>query len=131
MWVGPDDFGRYLQIENETRDEVESLTDDRGARYRAFWEWIEAALPDERQWFLDHLAVDERGRGIGSALVRFGLDRAARDGVIATLETGSPRERPDLRTPRLPHVPRDRCARRRPAHVVHACRPRVTATAPG
>jgi GNAT superfamily N-acetyltransferase len=73
MWVGPDDFDRSRRIENETRDEVEALTDDGGARYRAFWEWIEASLPDERQWFLDHLAVDERerGRGIGSALVRF------------------------------------------------------------
>lgn len=68
----------------------------RRPRYRAFWEWVEAALPDERQWFLDHLAVDERERerGIGSALVRFGLDRAARDGVIATLETARPENVP-------------------------------------
>jgi len=96
MWVDPDDFDRYLRIENEIRDEVESLTDDGGARYRAFWEWIEAALPDERQWFLDLVDVDERerGRGIGSALVRFGLDRAARDGVIATLETARPENVP-------------------------------------
>ena len=93
---GPGRLRRLPTDENETRDEIEALTDDGGARYRAFWGWIEAALPDERQWFLDHLAVDERerGRGIGSTLVRFGLDRAARDGVIATLETARPENVP-------------------------------------
>ena len=96
MWVGPDEFERYVRIETERREAIEALTDDGGARYRAFWDWIEATLPDERQWFLDHLAVDQRhrGEGIGSALVRFGLDLARRDEVIATLETARPENVP-------------------------------------
>jgi GNAT superfamily N-acetyltransferase len=89
MWVPPDGFERYLDAELATRDPVTALTDDGGVRYQAFWDWIESNLPDEPQWFLDHVAVaeSERGRGIGSALIRFGLERAADDDVTVTLET--------------------------------------------
>lgn len=89
MWVPPDAFDRYLEAENATRELMTALTDDDGVRYQAFWDWIEANLPDEPQWFLDHIAVaeSERGRGVGSALIRFGLEKAARAGVPATLET--------------------------------------------
>ena len=89
MWVPPDGFDRYLDAELATRDPMTALTDDGGKRYQAFWDWIEDCLPDEPQWFLDHVAVaeSERGRGIGSALIRFGLERAIDDDVTATLET--------------------------------------------
>ena len=92
MWVPPDGFERYLAAEAATREPMIALTDDGGVRYRAFWDWIESNLPDEPQWFLDHLAVaeSERGKGLGSALVRFGLTKAVRDGVTTTLETSRP-----------------------------------------
>ena len=56
------------------------------------WDWIEAQFHEEPHWLLDALGVDpsRRSRGIGSALVRWGLERAASDGVPATLETGRP-----------------------------------------
>ena len=92
MWVPPDGFDRYLDAELATRGPVSALTDDDGERYRAFWDWIETNLPDEPQWFLDHVAVaaSERGRGIGSALIRFGLERADDEDVTTTLETARP-----------------------------------------
>jgi ribosomal protein S18 acetylase RimI-like enzyme len=96
MWVPPDGFERYLDAELATRDPVTALTEDDGKRYQAFWDWIESNLPDESQWFLDHVAVarSERGRGVGSALVRFGLERAAGDDVTTTLETARPENIP-------------------------------------
>jgi len=92
MWVPPDGMERYLAAEEATREPMIALTDDGGVRYQAFWDWIEASLPEEPQWFLDHVAVaeSERGKGVGSALVRFGLEKASRDGVPATLETSRP-----------------------------------------
>ena len=96
MWVPPDRFERYLEAELATREPVTALTPDGGVRYQAFWDWIESNLPDEPQWFLDHVAVAEaeRGTGVGSALIRFGLEKAADDGVTATLETSRPENVP-------------------------------------
>lgn len=60
------------------------------------WDRIEEQLPDEPHWFLDAIAVERthRSQGIGSALVRWGLERAVTDGVPAFLETGKPRNVP-------------------------------------
>ena len=96
MWVAPDAFDRWIAAELATREPIVQLTPDGGVRYHAFWDWIEESLPDEPQWFLDHIAVDdaERGKGVGSALIRFGLERAAAEGVPATLETSKPENLP-------------------------------------
>lgn len=55
--------------------------------YAAF----DAAFPDTPCWYLGLLAVapDAQGQGIGSALLRAGLDRADRDGLPTYLETGT------------------------------------------
>ena len=55
--------------------------------YKAF----DAHLPGAPHWYLGLLAVDPhaQGRGVGSRLVRAGLERADRDGVGAYLETGT------------------------------------------
>jgi GNAT superfamily N-acetyltransferase len=61
-----------------------------GERYGRFWEWIEACFPAERHWLLDQLAVEPeaQGRGIGTAMLRFAMQRAAADGLPLFLETG-------------------------------------------
>ena len=55
--------------------------------YHAF----DHALPEQPYWYLGLLAVEPaaQGRGVGSALVRTGLERADRDGVPTFLETGT------------------------------------------
>ena len=71
---------------------VAEIADDGGARHVAYWNWVTSRLPPEPAWQLDSVAVDAaaRGRGIGSALIRHGLARAAAAGFATTLETGTP-----------------------------------------
>jgi GNAT superfamily N-acetyltransferase len=51
--------------------------------------------PVEPHWFLDYIAVDapERGRGVGSALMRPVLERCDAECVAAFLNAGSERSR--------------------------------------
>ena len=71
-------------------------TEDGGRRYDAFWEWVESKIPHEPLWHLDSVGVDRdaQGRGIGSALIDFGLARARADKAGVFLETGTPRDVP-------------------------------------
>jgi ribosomal protein S18 acetylase RimI-like enzyme len=50
---------------------------------------MEKAHPKERHWYLEFLATDRhlRGKGIGSALIGPGLERADEEGVGAYLES--------------------------------------------
>jgi ribosomal protein S18 acetylase RimI-like enzyme len=59
-------------------------------RYVHFWEWAEAKRPAGPHMYLDHVGVDPaaQGTGVGSALLRVGLDRADELGVPAFLCTG-------------------------------------------
>jgi GNAT superfamily N-acetyltransferase len=94
-WIAPGemDVWRDAQI-TETR--MHELTEDGGRRYDAFWAWVDSRVPDEPLWFLDSVGVvsHARGRGIGGALIRYGLERARADGVDAFLETGNSRNVP-------------------------------------
>ena len=92
-WLPPGLAGRFAEVEQSTRAAVSSLTGDGGARYAAFWDWLDAHLPGEPCWFLDLVGVAPaaQGRGLGRALVRHGLQRARADGCPAFLETGTPR----------------------------------------
>ena len=92
-WVPPAEADRFVEVEERSRDAIRPLTDDDGARYARLWDWIDGHLPDEPHWFLDHIAVlpERQGEGIGSALIRWGLERAAEDGTCAFLETGRER----------------------------------------
>jgi ribosomal protein S18 acetylase RimI-like enzyme len=91
-WVPPGETERMVEMERGTRERIAATTSDGGARYFALWDWIEAVVPEVPQWYLDLIAVapEHRGEGIGSALIRFGVDRAAHDGVPAVLETARP-----------------------------------------
>jgi GNAT superfamily N-acetyltransferase len=65
--------------------------DDGGHRYELFWEWVASKITSEPLWHLDSVAVAPglQGRGIGSALIEFGLEQVS--GTAMVLETGTPR----------------------------------------
>jgi GNAT superfamily N-acetyltransferase len=92
VWLPPEQAARFEEVEAATRPKIAALTDDGGARYNAFWDWLDGHLPEEPCWFLDIHGVREtaRGRGVASALVRQGLDRAHAAELPAVLETGNP-----------------------------------------
>ncbi len=92
MWVPPSGVQAVREIDRKMEPTIAEVTGDDGVRYRSFWGRMDRFHPDEPHWFLDHIAVDAgaRGRGLGSALIRFGLERAAADGAPAYLETGEP-----------------------------------------
>ena len=87
-WIPPGSDGDMMDIDRAMRPTLDAA----GPRHGEFWEWIAERFPDEPFWYLDHIAVeaDERGSGIGTALIDHGLAFARRDGVIAFLETGRP-----------------------------------------
>jgi ribosomal protein S18 acetylase RimI-like enzyme len=89
VWLPPAEAARFVEIEGPTRDLIRPLTDDGGARYDVFWDWLGEHLPDEPSWFLDILAVDAeaRCRGLGGRLIEHGLARAHGEGLPAFLET--------------------------------------------
>lgn len=93
VWVPPGGSEMLLASDRAVRARLATLTIDDGARYGVMWDWIGSHLPDEPHWFLDAIAVEasRRSEGIGSALIRWGLDHATADGVPAFLETGSRR----------------------------------------
>jgi ribosomal protein S18 acetylase RimI-like enzyme len=72
------------------------VLDDGGRRYELFWEWVASKIPREPLWHLDTVAVAPgwQGRGIGSALIEFGLERARESGTAMVLETGTQRNVP-------------------------------------
>jgi len=88
VWIPAGMSDQMFESDSAARDLVAPLTDDHAARYDVLWSWIEAQTPADA-WYLDVLGVDpaKQGTGVGSALVRFGLERAERDGADAFLET--------------------------------------------
>lgn len=72
------------------------VTDDGGLRHERFYAWVASRLPSEPLWHLDSVAVEPgwQGRGIGSALVGFGLEQTRDSNTAVILETGTPRNVP-------------------------------------
>jgi GNAT superfamily N-acetyltransferase len=89
VWLPPDEAARFLDIESATREALRPLTDDGGARYDRFWDWLGGHVPAQDCWFLDIVAVDRRarGRGLGKSLILHGRQRAHAAGQSAFLET--------------------------------------------
>jgi predicted N-acetyltransferase YhbS len=88
-WITPEAAARFDELEQPTRAAIAPYTDDGGARYGSFWDWLAGHLPREPCWFMDLVAVDPsaRGRGLGGQLVDHGLALARADGLPAFLET--------------------------------------------
>lgn len=68
-----------------------SLVGPRAWRAYRLLRAVEARHPGERHWYLSHLAVEpgSQGRGLGTALVRAGLELADAESVGAYLETAN------------------------------------------
>ena len=88
-WLDPGTAERFGEIDVAMREFVVPLTDDNGARYGQFWDWLGSHVPDEPCWFLDMLAVtpQHQGRGFGRTLIEHGLGLAQADGLPTFLET--------------------------------------------
>jgi len=91
VWIPPEG-GDAWQEAQDAMSRVRELTDDAGRRFDLFWGWVASNISDERGWHLDSIAVEAelRGRGIGAALIEFGLSKASADRTGAFLETGNP-----------------------------------------
>ncbi|MGH2988549.1 MAG: GNAT family N-acetyltransferase [Solirubrobacterales bacterium] len=92
VWIPPEQADAWTEAQLDNPG-ILAMTDDGGRHYAAFWEWIESKVPDEPLWHMDSVGVEAgaQGRGIGSALIEHGLDRARADRAGAFLETGNPR----------------------------------------
>lgn len=88
--IPPDGGEGSHEIDTLMARAMAAITPDGGERYGRFWAWIEGCHPAERHWLLDMLAVDPdvQGRGIGTAMLRFAMERAAADRLPLFLETG-------------------------------------------
>lgn len=95
VWVPPDQLSAWEDAQRHDH-RVRALTDHGGRRWDLFWEWIGSKVPNEPLWHLDSVGVapEMQGRGIGSALIEFGLSRARAAGNGVFLETGSLRNVP-------------------------------------
>lgn len=74
---------------------VASVDQPRHPEAFGFLEQVGEHHPTEPHWYLPFIGVDpqQQGRGVGSALLRDGLDRADADGLPTYLEASSPRNR--------------------------------------
>jgi ribosomal protein S18 acetylase RimI-like enzyme len=108
IWESTDGRGALVLVPPEQQDALddalaqvdESRTQNvfhgGGRRYELFWEWVGSKIPREPLWHLDSVAVAPgwQGRGIGSALIEFGLEHARESGAAMVLETGTQRNVP-------------------------------------
>ena len=96
VWLDAAMTATFTEDELVTRPLIALITDDGGARYSRFWDWLDTHLPDEPAWFLDQIGVDpaHQGSGIGGALISHGLAMADAAGLPAILETGNARNVP-------------------------------------
>jgi ribosomal protein S18 acetylase RimI-like enzyme len=86
--VGPDEE-RVMALLGESMD-AQTLEDVGGV-----FEQMEELHPVDDHWYLPLIGVDSvaQGRGLGSALLRNGLETCDRDGLPAYLEATTPRNR--------------------------------------
>ena len=85
----PDAAARFGEYDAQMRPLINVLTDDDGARYAQFWDWIAGHIGDKPVWFLDMLAVrpERQGLGLGSALLQHAVGLAEQQAMPLFLET--------------------------------------------
>lgn len=101
LWKGPDLRGLSPgQLAATGLDRIgEWLSAPALSRFEALFDPVEAALEEDvpgPRWYLGVLGVapERQGEGLGSRLMRPILERADREGLPVTLETGQPRNLP-------------------------------------
>lgn len=93
MWLPP---GVEPDHERMTALSEQHVAADRLGEMGRIFELMAEYHPKEPCWFLPLIGVDPaaQGRGYGSALLRYALERCDRDGVPAYLESSNPRNIP-------------------------------------
>jgi ribosomal protein S18 acetylase RimI-like enzyme len=108
VWESADGRGALVLVAPEEADALDdalahigdssthTVTDDGGRRHDLFWEWVASKIPRVPVWHLDSVAVapGSQGRGVGSALIEFALERAGESDTAMVLETGTQRNVP-------------------------------------
>jgi len=71
----------------------ESILGSRADRHASFWTWVEEHRPETPHEHLSHIGVapNKQGTGLGSALMRDGLERADEARIPVWLETSKAR----------------------------------------
>jgi len=67
VWFPPGEDERFIETDRTVRRVVASFSDDGGARYAAFWDWVGEHLPDEPHWFLTTSPWTPNSEARGSA----------------------------------------------------------------
>jgi GNAT superfamily N-acetyltransferase len=92
LWMAPD-----TQLPTDDLGEIllGAVAPARQSDVLTLFERIATHHPTEPHWYLPFIGVDPvaQGRGIGSALLRRGLERCDRDGLSAYLEASAPGNR--------------------------------------
>jgi ribosomal protein S18 acetylase RimI-like enzyme len=93
VWIPPDAGEEHDAIGPAAPGEEAAVMGNHADHHAAFWGWVEEHQPDEPLWYLSHVGVTphRQGRGLGSALMRDGLERADRDLRPVWLETSKAR----------------------------------------
>lgn len=93
MWLPP---GVHPDSDRLTALTEAHVPEERLADLMKVFEQMEAYHPPDPCWYLPLIGVDPacQGRGCGSALLRYALERCDRDGVPAYLESSNPRNVP-------------------------------------
>lgn len=92
QWERPGGMGLSAEDQDDAwADHVGMRSEVTQRRFDLLGDLFGPHVPDEPHWYLGVLAVDpaHHRRGIGSALLGVGLDRARRDGHPAFLETAT------------------------------------------
>jgi len=89
VWIPPDAREEHGAIGPAPPGDEATVLGDHAERHAAFWGWVEEHEPLEPLLYLSHIGVapERQGEGLGTALMRDGLDRAQDDDVPIWLET--------------------------------------------
>lgn len=99
-----DGMGAAVWVPHDQRDEEETIgpapagdedaiLGDHAERHVSFWTWVEHRRPEEPHTYLSHIGVhpSRQGNGLGTALMRDGIERSDAAGVPVWLETSTAR----------------------------------------